>query len=180
MRLGLGGVFFFALILAFTGANAYEVPAVKHLRKQLVTAITNPHVTDSLYNNLSLLSYKPPLIVAYIGALDALKAKHAWNPYSKIKYLNQSEKVMQSAVIGDPHNIEIRFMRFSIQYNVPGFLGYGKNLTDDREEIVKQISRRNFGTADKELTVNIIKFLIESKRCTLPEDKLLQKQLAAL
>jgi len=153
---------------------------LKILRKKLIQAIDNSNTTDSLYNVLDKLPKKTALTMAYMGALDALKAKHAWNPYSKIKYLNTAEKQMQQAVTQDPHNIEILFMRFSIQHNVPGFLGYGKNLDSDKTEMITQLSQKNYGTADKELTMSIIKFLISSKRCTDAENAKLNKQLLTL
>jgi len=153
---------------------------LKALRKQLITAIGNSQTTDSLYNALDHLPTKTALTTAYMGALDALKAKHSWNPYSKIKYLNTSGKLMQQAVDGDPHNIEILFMRFSIQHNVPGFLGFNKDLVSDREDMINQLTHKNYGTADKELTQSIIKFLIDSKRCTVAEEEKLRKQLVGL
>ncbi|RKR81655.1 hypothetical protein BDD43_1805 [Mucilaginibacter gracilis] len=173
---------FLAIILSFTCAvcRADGQPDLKVLRKQLLLAIDNGRVTDSLYNALNLSAKKTPLTTAYIGALDALKAKHTWNPYNKIKYLNLSEKQLQQAVSQDPHNIEILFMRFSIQHNVPGFLGFGKNLDADMQEMLTQLNRKNYGTADKELTISIIKFLIDCKRCTVVENDKLYKQLAAL
>lgn len=155
-------------------------PDLKALRKKLIQAIDSQHTTDSLYTMLDRLHQKTPLTTAYLGALGALKAKHTWNPYFKIKYLNLSEKLMQQAVDEEPHNIEILFMRFSIQHNVPGFLGYAKNLVTDREEMITQLSRKNYGTADRELTISIIKFLIDSRRCTPQENVKLDKQLAAL
>jgi RNAse (barnase) inhibitor barstar len=169
------------LLFAFSISRADDNhPDLKALRKQLIIAIDNSNTTDSLFKALSKQVQKTPLTIAYIGALGALKAKHAWNPYNKIKYLNISEKEMQQALDQDPHNIEILFMRFSIQHNLPGFLGYGKNLTADRQEMITQLNRKNYGTADKELTISIIKFLIDSKRCTEAESSKLQKQLAAL
>lgn len=155
-------------------------PDLKLLRKKLIQAIDSQQTTDSLYNMLDGLHQKTPLTTAYLGALDALKAKHTWNPYFKIKYLSLSEKLMQQAVDQEPHNIEILFMRFSIQHNVPGFLGYAKNLATDREEMITQLSRKNYGTADRELTISIIKFLIDSRRCTAQENDKLDRQLAAL
>lgn len=174
---------FLTVALTLAGMLAYAdngQPDLKALRKKLVLAINNGHITDSLYTVLERLPKQTALTTAYMGALDALKAKHSWNPYSKIKYLNTSEKMMQQAVAGDPHNIEILFMRFSIQHNVPGFLGYGKNLVNDREEMIAQLNHKNYGTADKELTISIIRFLIDSKRCTAAENDKLRKQLTAL
>lgn len=155
-------------------------PDLKTLRKKLILAINNGNTTDSLYNALNSQPIKTPLTIAYLGALDALKAKHTWNPYSKIKYLNVSEKLMDKAVSQDPNNIEILFMRFSIQHNVPGFLGYGKNLVGDKQQLITQLNNKNYGTADRELTMSIIKFLIDSKRCTPAENDRLHKQLAAI
>ena len=175
-------VLFFVLavsILASRSIASNDNTDLKLLRKKLILAIDNPNTADSLYSALSM--QKPtPLTTAYIGVLGALKAKHAWNPYSKIKYLNVSEKMMQKAVVGDPRNIEIRFMRFSIQNNVPGFLGYGKDLISDREVMIDQLDHHNYGTADRELTVSIIKFLLESKRCSAPENDKLRQQLIAI
>lgn len=170
-----------ALVYAQQLYGADNVPPdLKALRNKLTLAINDGRTTDSLYNVLNRIPQKTPITIAYLGVLDALKAKHSWNPYSKIRYLDASESAMQQALNQDPHNIEILFIRFSIQYNVPGFLGYGKNLIADREDLITQLRHKNYGTADKELTMGIIKFLIDCKRCTPAENALLYKQLSAL
>ena len=87
---------------------------------------------------------------------------------------------MAMAATADPHNIEIRFLRFSIEHNVPGFLGYNKNLATDRQEMINQLNDKNYGTANRPLTIQIIKFLINSKRCTPAENETLHQQLASL
>jgi hypothetical protein len=175
------GIIVTILLCCFCIANAVNPPTDLHqLRQKLILALSSSKTTDSLYTCLDKLSNKPPVITAYLGTLDALKAKHSWNPYSKIRYLNTSQQVLQQAVTADPHNIEIRFMRFSIEHNVPGFLGMNKNLAADRDEMILQLNNKNYGTADKLLTTRIIKFLLDSKRCTSPENETLHKQLAAL
>ncbi|MDB5128754.1 hypothetical protein [Mucilaginibacter sp.] len=155
-------------------------PNLHVIRKLLVSAINSGKVTDSLYRNLSAIKNRPALINGYIATLEALKAKHTWNPYYKIKYLNNAEKTFKSAVTGDPHNIEIRFMRFSVEHNVPGFLGYTKNLIADREEIITQLDRKHYSSADAALVKTIITFLLDSKRCTPAEQSKLSQHLASL
>lgn len=155
-------------------------PNLHVIRKLLVTALDSKKTTDSLYSSLAAIKNRPALINGYIGTLEALKAKHAWNPYYKIKYLNDSEKTFKTAVANDPHNIEIRFMRFSIEHNVPGFLGKNKNLIADREEMIKQIGNKHYASADKALVKTIISFLLECNRCTAAEQKDLHQYLAAL
>jgi hypothetical protein len=120
---------------------------------------------------------KNPLLLGYMGTLEALKAKHAWNPYNKIKYVSRSLKTMHNAILQDPDNLEIRFMRFSIEHYTPAFLGFSKNLNDDREAMIAIIKNNNYGTADFELSQNIIKFLIESNRCTPSEIQFLKTKI---
>jgi len=174
---GLWLVMFAAFTISFAEAN---VPAPKVVRKQLLLALENRKLTDSLDKIFAAAPNKSPLNICYFGVIQALKAKHAWNPYYKVKYLNDAEKTLQTAVNREPDNIEIRFMRFSIEHNVPGFLGYTKHLIADREEMLKQLERKYYGTADQEVVITIIKFLLESKRCTPHENDFLHKQLAVI
>ena len=178
-----------AILLLFTPVNPSSATAVHDditepnlhvIRKLLVSAINSGKVTDSLYRNLSAIKNRPALINGYMATLEALKAKHTWNPYFKIKYLNNAEKTFKTAVTGDPHNIEIRFMRFSVEHNVPGFLGYTKNLVADREEIITQLDRKHYSSADAALVKTIITFLLDSKRCTPAEHSKLSQHLASL
>ncbi|MEO3403989.1 hypothetical protein AAFN85_08810 [Mucilaginibacter sp. CAU 1740] len=168
-----------ASVLLSTQVKAQQ-PDLKVLRKQMVIAVEKGKTTDSLYNNLSNLKEKNGITNGFIAALLALKAKYAWNPYSKVKYLNRSEKLFKQAVAADPHNMEIRFMRFSIEHNVPSFLGFNKDLATDAEDIIAQLEKKNYGTADKELTIAIIKFLLHSKRCTAAQNQVLNKHLTEL
>jgi hypothetical protein len=169
----------FSLLFIIQPVKAEE-PNLKAIRKQLREAINDSKTTDSLYKSLSNIKNHAGIIDGFIAGLQALKAKHAWNPYSKIKHINNCEKTFEKAVAADPHNIEIRFMRFSVEDSVPGFLGYKKNLVPDSEEIITQLEKKNYGTADKILTIEIIKYLANSRRCTPTQVEELNKHLAAL
>lgn len=171
------------LLLSLTtiiGLAGNPQPNITNLRKKLMQAIDSKPTTDSLYKTLGLIPQRSGLLNGYMGALEALKAKHTWNPYFKIKYLNNCEDTFKEAVSQDPYNIEIRFMRFSVEHNVPGFLGYTKNLSADKQEMIRQIELKNYGTADKELVITVIKFMIDSKQCTAGESMILHKTLASL
>jgi hypothetical protein len=150
------------------------------MRQQLIVALKNSKVTDSLYNELNNTQHKSALMLGYLGTVQALKAVHAWNPFTKIKYLNAAEKTYKSAVDADPHNIEIRFMRFSVEHHVPGFLGYNKNLDTDRKAIIAQLKKGNYHSNDKVFIKTVVQFLLDSKRCTTDENSYLNKQLQQL
>ncbi|RNL50158.1 hypothetical protein [Pedobacter jejuensis] len=148
---------------------------ITELKADLIKAVDDSKLTNNLWDKLNKYPNKTGLITAYAGTLEALKAKHSWNPYNKIKYIKESLQTMQKAINLDKENMEIRFMRFSIEHFTPSFLGFSKDLAVDKKEIVKHYQNNNFGVADKDLIKNVAKFMIDSKRCTADEVKVLKK-----
>lgn len=173
---------FLFMILFLTGSfSAYsqKTDAVE-IRKGMLRAIKSPKVTDSLYTALQTITKKPPLVLGYFGALEALKAKDSWNPYKKVKLLVSSNKTIEQAVNASPDDMEIRFLRFSIQFYLPGFLGLSKDMATDKNMIIQQLKQKHYGLADKDYLKNIIKFMIDSKQCTAQEVAFLHEQSATL
>jgi hypothetical protein len=179
--MNFGRLFILLFMVALTaiafGAKAQEMEVI---REKIVRAIDNSLMTDSLYTSLEKEKDRPAVKTAYMGALLALKAKHTWNPYYKLRYLNEAENTFAQAIKQDPQDIEIRFLRFSVECNVPGFLGYNKNLESDHGMIITQLEKGDYGSADKKLVVTIIRYLINSKKCSLDQLKNLNRQLIAL
>ena len=167
-------------LLFLCGTFCYAQLSTKELavlKSDLVKAVDDVKLTESLLTKLNKLSDKTALVTAYIGTLEALKAKRAWNPYNKIKYVKVSMQTMQNAINMDKENMEIRFMRFSIQHYTPSFLGFSKDLILDRKAIVRHYQNENFGVADQALVKNVAKFMVESNRCTPEEVKILKKYI---
>ncbi len=171
-------IFMFAISVSFSVPN--QKTDISELRKQMLRAINSPKVTDSLYNKLQKINQKVPLVVAYLGALEALKAKDSWNLYKKVKFLNLSNKTVLQAVNANPNDMEIRFVRFSIQTNLPHFLGLNKDLDSDKNQILQQLKQKNYGLADKVFVQNIIKFMLNSKQCSPQETAFLRQQSIVL
>ncbi|QIL39985.1 hypothetical protein G7074_12350 [Pedobacter sp. HDW13] len=170
-----------SLFILFSGiglAQAQLSPKeIAVLKANMVKAIESSKLTDSLFKRLNKLPNKTALVTGYTGTLEALKAKHSWNPYNKIKFVSRSLKTMKKAIDMDKEDMEIRFMRFSIEFYTPSFLGFSKDLAEDKKEIVKHYQNGNFGLADEELVRNVAKFMIDSKRCTDTEIKIFKKHL---
>lgn len=170
-------LFVFLLITQQILANG--VADIQNLRKRYYAAVNSAKITDNLYDELQAYSRKTALIQAYIGSLEALKAKHAYNPYSKLQFLKQADQSMRQAVKADPENIEIRFLRFSYQYYVPEFLGYSTHKEADVKVIVNQILAGNYASDDKELMKQIVGFLEETKSVSPAVLQSLQNRLRA-
>ena len=56
---------------------------------------------------------------------------------SKLTTFKKGKKNIELAISKEPENVEIRYIRFSVQKNAPSFLGYNNNLKEDRDFLVK-------------------------------------------
>jgi len=74
----------------------------------------------------------------------------------------------------------MRFLRFSLAHYPPDFLGYSKRLEEDRKKLIALASQKQSVAKqiDKSILKNIVKFLIDSKRCTPAEISVLNKLIA--
>jgi len=68
---------------------------------------------------------------AYLGAALILKAKHVNSPISKLSFFRKGRKKLDDVIDKNPNFVEYRWLRYSLQKNVPGFLNYNKNLNMD-------------------------------------------------
>jgi len=78
-------------------------------------------------------------------------------------------KTFEKAVAKSPENIEIRYLRFVIQYHVPSFMGYSKNLDEDKAVILKNFDKAEQYKIDLKYLQEIAGFMIYSKKCTASE-----------
>ena len=150
---------------------------LNQVRQEYYSAVKDDKAADRFYKKLKSGDLSDPIILAYYGSAEALRAKHAINPYNKISFLKAGLKNLAKAVNARPESLEIRFLRFSLQHYLPSFLGMGKELDTDRKQIVKLVDRKQLGTVDTKLLKNIVSFMKESKRCNANEIAILDKAI---
>jgi hypothetical protein len=97
-----------------------------------------------------------PIILAYLGGYKAIWAKHIKNPLSKLNTFKQGAQLIEKAVMIDIKNIEIRFVRLSVQKNCPFFLSYKKNIKEDTKFI-----NTNKNNIRSEQLRSIVNYMIE-------------------
>lgn len=78
-----------------------------------------------------------PTLVAYKGAALTLVAKFSKQKEEKKLNFRSGVGLIESAVERDPNNIEIRFIRLTIQENTPPFLRYKRNVEEDKALLIK-------------------------------------------
>ena len=100
-------------------------------------------------NNLVFYGYK--------GAAKTILAKYAFNPYAKWKLFNEGKDILESAIASDVNNVELRYLRLTIQMNAPNFLGYKGDIDSDIKFLKKNIN----GVNDEELQSIIKNYLLK-------------------
>lgn len=90
-----------------------------------------------MIEELELSKEKSVIALAYLGAYQTVWANHIFNPLTKLATFKKGKKNIELAISKEPENIEIRYIRFSVQKNAPSFLGYNSHLKEDRDFLVK-------------------------------------------
>ncbi len=75
--------------------------------------------------------------LAYLGGYQSMHAVHAFNPIRKLNTFNQGKKNIEQAILKSPDDVEIRFIRLSVQKKAPSFLGYNTKIKEDTDFILK-------------------------------------------
>ena len=115
-------------------------PLLMDVRANIGIAFEDEAVCNRLYTQFTKDDLKDNILLGgYMGALRIAKSKHRSNLMKKLGLFNDGKEMLESAILKDPKNIELRFLRFTIQVNVPGFLFYNDDLENDRDLIEKNL-----------------------------------------
>lgn len=80
-----------------------------------------------------------PLLLGYKGAVVMAQGRHAPNPFKKLSIFNEGKQMLDAAIAEDPASVELRFLRLSIQVNVPSILGYSGQIPEDHVFIQRNL-----------------------------------------
>ncbi|QQX77879.1 MULTISPECIES: hypothetical protein [Aequorivita] len=149
-------LFFIALCFTFA-ANSQDLKEIRLLYPQ---AVESAEITSKLDGMLTGVNASDKTVSkAYKGAVLTLKAKFSKKKSEKKDFFKEGVSLIEDAVKADPSNIEIRYIRMSVQENSPKFLGYHKNIEEDKMFISK-----NFATINSKELKKIVKdFVMESE-----------------
>lgn len=105
---------------------------------------------------------KDPLYMAYKGAAVATTANCTSWPLKKLSRFRDGKNYIETAVERAPEDLEIRFLRYTIQQNIPDFLGYD-NKDDDRKFILKRLNLQLKANQTDDLSEIILDFFSDTE-----------------
>lgn len=77
--------------------------------------------------------------IGYTAAMVFMKSRFVKSPFTKLKFFNQGKEILDSNIEKNPLNVEIRYIRYLMQKQIPAFLGYKNNLEEDFNIITTNI-----------------------------------------
>ena len=109
---------------------------IKEVRRMFDRSTKSERECKKLIQTLEPYSVKTnPLYYGYKAGAIMLMAKHVINPFSKLSHFKKGRGMLENAINNDKNNVELRFLRYTIQTNVPSFLSYNQNIRQDKEFI---------------------------------------------
>ncbi len=101
------------------------------------------------------------LALTYIGALTALRGKHAFLPQNKLKWTNKGLDIMDKGIETSPENIEALFIHSSTCYYLPFFFHRADQAQENFKKIL-QLMPDHRQDYDPEMIQNVLKFIQEN------------------
>jgi hypothetical protein len=98
---------------------------------------------------------------AYQGVATAMYADVVESVSDKISYFNSGKDLLEQAITADWYNAEIRFLRFSVQAEVPFFLGYSDKKEEDARIVLDALYNAKIDYKT-EFWKKALKFMVDS------------------
>lgn len=121
----------FLLLSALFIFSSFTIYSLDDVRKNYSQLATDKKMCSELLAQLEKNKDQSATHLAYLGALQTIWANHVFSPISKLKTFNKGKKNIEQAIKKEPDNVELRFIRLSVQKNAPNFLGYHSNIKED-------------------------------------------------
>lgn len=120
---------------------------LQSLRQTYLASFKKEQVCDSVKTFLENKKELSNIENAYLGVFHMMKCRFTLNPISKISLFSIGRDLLEQSIKNDPENLEIRFLRYSIQKNIPKILLYSQHISTDEKFIFDKIAL----SKDKEL-----------------------------
>lgn len=131
MRVGL-------LIIGLLIGALLQGQTLKEVREQYEIANHKESVAELLANSKG---FSDPVLLGYKASAKMLLAKHYWNPYAKFASFVEGRNELEALISSNLYNFELRYLRLIIQCNCPIFLGYNKQINEDKLFVIQHFQQ---------------------------------------
>ena len=144
-----------AITFLFTTLNIFAYSTNIEKIRELYSKAYLSELNCKLFGeNLTKEKKSCSLIDAYTGCYFLMQCKFTKKPLQRINYFVAGKTNIEQAIKMNPKSVELRFLRYSVQRQLPRFLFYFSELNNDLQFI-----RENVNKIQNQQTK---KFIIES------------------
>ncbi len=156
--------------------NAFSVDVARY-RKVFHAAVLDQGKVEEFNTFMRSISPENPITIAYLAVSEAMLADVKWNPLEKYEQVKKYESLILKALQSDPSNLEIRFLRFCVEYHVPSWLGFETHLTEDKTYIVSNLEYAQSLDFDPYFARYIAVFMRDTGVCSVSEVEQIDQML---
>ena len=166
---------YFLLITTAVFAQSQSLEAV---RKSFHEAVKDPQKSKEFYDYIKEHPGTDPVIMAYKAVSKAMVAQAIWNPLAKYSHVKRFNKEINEIVSTHQNHLEIRFLRFAVEYYLPRFLMMSDHLDEDRDFLITNLSSIEGLGIDNDFAKYIIYFMNETGMVAMDEMEEIKASLA--
>lgn len=117
--------------------------------RQLLKSAYNSKVgADSLYNYFHKNEFSSAIGLGYKGVSEMMICKYIYNPYSKLSSFRKGKNNLENAIKIAPNDIELRYLRYAVQNNIPSILNYSNDVNSDKKILLDYINKNEESRKD--------------------------------
>ncbi|GAA4470181.1 hypothetical protein GCM10023093_30960 [Nemorincola caseinilytica] len=147
------------------------VPSLTQIRELYYRANENKKAADRFYTTMQAVDDREqPLLTCYKGMAAIMRVKYGIEPFSRLAGFQKGKGLVEQAVGQAPANVEVRFLRFCVQSQVPRILMYSSDMAADRTFILQAYPQ----LADNDLRKRIKEYMLRYGDLTPNEKRYLQ------
>ena len=137
-----------AVLFFMTSFNTTGLNEVRAVYKKV---LSDKALCEKMINELSETKNNSATYLGYLGGFQTIWANHVFSPISKLNTFKEGKKNIEKAIKKEPENVELRFIRLSVQKNAPSFLGYKSNVKEDTDFIKKNRNQIKSAVLEKNI-----------------------------
>lgn len=153
---------------------ATTTPDLYKIRSEYQQAIEDEGKAKQLFKWLDQKESLNPIYKAYKGACYTLLAKHASFPSTKLNYLKQGLQTLNEVIHANPNLTEARYLRYTIEINVPAFLSLSEHVKQDEIFLKNVLTKKTHGV-DADMFEKIRLFLLAHAQLSATEKEIFSK-----
>ena len=141
---------------------------VLEFRKLYYQSYKDKTAAEKLYKETRVYDTHQPKMLGYKAVASMMMCNYVTNPYTRVKYFYAGKGDLEKAIKTSPADVELRYLRYAVQENVPGVLNYNGSMSEDRKILVTYLNDAANRENDPDLHARIMKYMLNSK--TVPAE----------